>query len=340
MDRTWYIRLSIVLLAVAGAWFVLWPSISTWVQAPDWVTENIDRHITPGLDIQGGLRMMYTVDMDAAIEDRRNARAQQLVRRLGEKMDITADDEAPNEEQLARIRERVTPQMSRTNPRIIRLTFQNADDLNLVDRDLVRSFGDLAEESRTERSITLVLTEQSIDALRELAVNQAQETIKNRISEMGLQEANVRAQDIDIIVEVPGASEEQFQRIRALISQTARLEFKIVDDASPFVTTLTDLPEGITRRGNMLYAEGAGPCPENVEADAEDGQCTAHTRLAHYVDSLREAGRGPEVGRSLALGRIEIESDDSQAGQPGRDLRLAHLRALRPAAERERPGRW
>ncbi len=317
MDRTWYIRLSVVLLALAGAWFVLWPTISTWVPAPAWVTEHIDRHITPGLDIQGGLRMMYTVDMDAAIEDRRNARAQQIVRRLGEKMDIIQEDEAPNEQELARIRQRVTPQMSRSNPRVIRLAFQNSQDVSLVDRDFVRSFGDLSESNRSDDSVTLVLTEQSIDALRELAVRQAQETIKNRISEMGLQEANVRAQDIDIIVEVPGASEEQFQRIRALISQTARLEFKIVDEtpaAGAFYAQLTDLPEGITRRDGGLYAEGAGPCPEGVEADAPNGQCSAHTRLDQYVEQLREASQVPD-GRVLALGRAETDEPASTEGE-------------------------
>lgn len=306
MERTWYIRLGVVVLAILGAGLVLWPSVSQWVPAPDWVTAHIDRRITPGLDIQGGLRMMYTVDMDAAVEDRRNARAQQLLRRLGEKMDIISADEVPDEAKANQIRERVRARPV-TDPRLIRLEFTREDDVGLVDRDLVRSFGDLAEDGRTQQSITLALTEESIDSLRELAVNQAQETIKNRISEMGIQEANVRAQDIDIIVEVPGASNEQFDRIRELISQTARLEFQIVDDQSTFVTTVTDLPAGISRQGDYLYAEGPGECPDGVRPDAPEGQCTARTRLRHFVRELREGGRVPE-GRVLAVGRLETDA--------------------------------
>ncbi len=307
MERTWYIRLSVVVLAILCAALVLWPSVSQWVPAPEWVSETIDRRITPGLDIQGGLRMMYTVDMPAAIEDRRNARGQQMLRRLGEKMDIIDADEAPDESQANRIRERVRAIPVGDDPRLIRLEFTQVADVDLVDRDLVRSFGDLSEESRTQQSITLSLTEESVQALQDLAVNQAQETIKNRIAEMGIQEANVRAQDIDIIVEVPGASEDQFDRIRELISQTARLEFKIVDDESTFAMTLTDLPEGIRRQGDYLYAEGPGPCPEGVRPDAPEGQCTAHARLRHYVRQLRESGQVPE-GRVLAVGRLDTDA--------------------------------
>jgi preprotein translocase subunit SecD len=312
MEKTWYIRLGVVVTLKIAALIVLWPTVSHWIPAPAWVTEHVDRRIVPGLDIQGGLRMMYTVDMPAAIEDRRNARAQQLLRSLGVKMEITEANEAPNEEQAGQIRERVRARPD-SNPRVVRLEFTRPADVALVDRDLIRQYGDLAEVGRTERSVSLSLTEASIERLREEAVEQAQETIKDRISEMGIQESNVRAQDVDISVEVPGASEAQFDRIRELISQTARLEFKIVDDESTFALTLTDLPEGISRQGDYLFAEGPGPCPEGVESDAEGDRCSAHARLRHYVDALRTGGQVPE-GRVLAIGRLETDSE-AQQGQ-------------------------
>ncbi|MCZ7683880.1 MAG: hypothetical protein M5U28_35990 [Sandaracinaceae bacterium] len=184
-----------------------------------------------------------------------------------------------------------------------------------MDRDLVRSFGDLAEESRTESTVTLLLTEESIDALRELAVNQAQETIKNRIGEMGLQEANVRAQDIDIIVEVPGASESHFQRIREIISQTARLEFQIVDDASTFVTTLNDAPASVRRVGDYLLADSPGACPEGVDPDASEGRCRAH-----HPRALRRAGArvGPRARRPRLRHRARRRRRRQRVG-PGKE---------------------
>ena len=372
MERSWYLRLGVVLLAVLGGLIVLWPTayymseqshrvgegetveeiaerydadparlreINGLVVAgenrrtlepetgqllripgtfpiPDFILENVNRRITPGLDIQGGLRMMYTVDMDAATEDRRNTRAQQLIRQLGEKMDIVEEDEAPDEAEMAQIRARVSAQSSPANLRLIRLVFENPRDLALVDRDLVRSFGDLTEDGRDDDSVTFILTEESLEELRTLAVNQAQETIKNRIAELGIQEGNVRAQDIDISVEVPGASEQQFDRIREIISQTAQLEFKIVDDANTFAMTLrSELPDGIALRGSSLFAEGPGVCPEGVERpDAPSGQCTAHTRLKSFVETVVASGRVPG-GRMFAIGRAE--SDEERAPGEG-----------------------
>ncbi len=285
-----------------------------WLPAPEFILEHVDRRITPGLDIQGGLRMMYTVDMDAAVEDLRNARAQRLSRLLGEKMDIIEEDEAPDEQELSRIRQRVRVGSRPSDAAsLIRVVFTNEDDVALLDRDMLQAFGDeIHEVGRDARSVTLEITETRIDTLRELAVAQAQETIKNRISEMGLSESSVRAQDIDIIVEVPGASEQQFQRIRDLISQTARLEFKIVDEAPTFVSGLTELPAGISKRQAgaevYLYASGPGACPEGVRSNAPENQCTARARLQHYVTGLRDQGRVPE-GRVLSLAREEEEGD-------------------------------
>ena len=371
MERSWYLRLGLVLVLAIGAVIVLWPTFfhltggthtvregqtleeiaegrqvpldrlrwmnglearpdgsfpepeagqmlrtPGWFYIPDVVLYNVDRRITPGLDIQGGLRLMYTVDMDTATEDRRNARAQQIVRRLGEKMDIVEEGEAPDVDEVERIRARVTPQMSPSNPRLIRLAFTRPADVALADRDLIRGFGDLTEVDRTESSIDLLLTEESIESLQTLAVGQAQETIKNRIAELGIQEGVVRAQGIDIIVEVPGASEAEFNRIREIIAQTAQLKFQIVDDANTFAMTLQDVPEGVTRRGAGLFAEGPGPCPEGVErADAPNGQCTARTRLRHYTQAVTASGRVPS-GRSFVIGRAESDEDLAEGAEP------------------------
>ncbi|HJL15055.1 MAG TPA: protein translocase subunit SecD [Sandaracinaceae bacterium LLY-WYZ-13_1] len=337
MDRGWYFRLSLVLAAVLGAFVALWPTFSRlgWLGAPAWVTDAVDARITPGLDIQGGLRLMYTVDMDAAIEDRMQARAQQLLRSLGEKLDIVEEGDAPDEDELQEIRDRVSARIGTAESRVIRLDFESAQDAEAADHDLIESFGDLREDARTETSVTLVLRDESIDTLREVAVNQAQETIKNRIAELGISEANVRARDIDIIVEVPGATEEEFDEIREIISQTARLEFKIVDDGNPWVQELrADLPEGITVRPESgvsageerpsvtsynLYAEGWGACPEGVEPlegaeENDDGepQCTARQRLGHFIESVED--RVPE-GRMLALGRVGRRLLDDEEGE-------------------------
>ena len=63
---------------------------------------------------------------------------------------------------------------------------------------------------------------------------QAKEIILRRVDELGLREASVSTRDEDIIVEVPGEDEASFNTIREIISQTARLEFKLLDDDTDF----------------------------------------------------------------------------------------------------------
>ena len=54
-----------------------------WVPAPPAVAEECPGRISPGLDIQGGLRLTYEVEVDEAVRDRRDLRADELLRELG-----------------------------------------------------------------------------------------------------------------------------------------------------------------------------------------------------------------------------------------------------------------
>ncbi|MGE0786150.1 MAG: protein translocase subunit SecD [Sandaracinaceae bacterium] len=391
-----------MLAAIIGGFVVLWPTLDRIevLEAPEWIRERVDRQITPGLDIQGGLRLMYTVDMDAAIEDRQRARAQQIIRRLGEKLDIVDEGEIPDEEELAEIRGRVSARVGSAESRRVWFTFGESDDAAKLDHDLIGNFSDLAEVNRgtlrmrltveqveggfhiapnvveaigdgsaalaraeaealindrlqgSERivardtngfrvsgstnrfsdldvleihAVGLQLREESIAELQEVAVEQAKETIKNRITELGISEANVRARDIDISVEVPGANESDFDRIRQIISQTARLEFKIVDDGNDWFREV-ELPDGFELRSGgsvsigggrsavdrFVFTEGMGPCPEGESGTTtREGvpQCSGRVRMAAFIRRLVADGRVPE-GRALSIGRADTDRDE------------------------------
>ena len=89
MDRAWYFRFSLFLGAIVLGWLALWPSIDGlenrpgWLAAPDIVKEYFPGRISPGLDIQGGLRLMYEVDTDRYIMTQRDRAAHRLLRMLG-----------------------------------------------------------------------------------------------------------------------------------------------------------------------------------------------------------------------------------------------------------------
>ncbi len=304
MDKGWYLRLSVVLVVLVGAVLTVWPSFDAWLPAPEWVKSSFDGRIAPGLDIKGGLRLTYEVEVDEAISDRRNRLADDLIDRLGIEFGTFKADEMPTRDQLDEVRKRV--KVETVGEREIRATFTKPEDAAKLNLELIRKFGDLKEVSRTGNVVVLGIRDDMIDELRDTAVGQARETIADRIDKLGVRETSVTARGTDIAIEIPGADEASFARIREIISRTARLEFKIVDDDADFIGSLQNLPEGIERQTEVVSAgiENPQTVVSYLVARGED----ARAKLQAYVDSIRS--QVPD-GREVLLGRLDV-ADDSE----------------------------
>jgi preprotein translocase subunit SecD len=312
MDKGWYFRFSIMVLVTLFGWFVLWPSLHSWVPAPAPVRKYFTGRISPGLDIRGGLRLTYDVEVEEAVRDRRNLRADQLVRELGERLGVVPKGSTPTREQLTQVRERV--KAKHEGERGIRLTFKTAADAQKLERELVTRYGDLREVSRNDTEIVLEVKKDFLEQIRDTAVQQARETIQNRVDGLGMREAAVTAQNTDIIVEVPGADQAAFDRIREIISKTARLEFQIVDDDASFVAGLTDLPEGVTRQTEFVSAGQSKPQVASGYLLSRDKN--ARKQLADYIDKLKAENRIPEDHEFL-IGEAERASEEGAPATAG-----------------------
>ena len=79
---------------------------------------------------------------------------------------------------------------------------------------------------------TIKLTDIEIAVVKDMAVSQAVETIRNRLDQLGLAEPSVvRQGKTDIVVELPGIkTQEEEQRARELISKPANLELMAIDE--------------------------------------------------------------------------------------------------------------
>ena len=216
MDRSWYLRLGVVVVLLVGAVGAVWPSFDTWLPAPDWLKQQMTGRIAPGLDIKGGLRLTYEVEVDEAVSDRRDRLADDLIDRLGVEFGIFKADETPTRDQLDQVRARV--KVRTIGDREIKAVFTKPEDAKKLSLELVRKFGDLKEVSRTDSEVNLAIREDMIDELRETAVGQARETIADRIDKLGVRETSVTARGTDIAVEIPGADEASFARIREIMT--------------------------------------------------------------------------------------------------------------------------
>ncbi|MEM9191689.1 MAG: protein translocase subunit SecD [Myxococcota bacterium] len=410
MDRGWYFRFATVLVLVTSAVLALWPSLDNWIPAPQWVKETFEGRISPGLDIQGGLRLMYEVDVDAAIENRRDIMADRLVGRLGYLLGELEEDDAnsPTREQREALRDKIdidTFERSDSDPfghMKIRVTFTEAADAEALTRDWLReqsNFPDLVETSRTPEDgsmvVRLEIREERIEEVMADAVDRAVKVIENRTDEMAIREMTVIGRETDVIVEIPGgdaasrlvtcllgaastaepdadgkitfeyprerllrcsglteseaddalrklgeatyslSEEEQvsvvdiegdgyvindleefrqqsmFERVRTIISRTARLEFRILQDESQFVAQLSDLPEGVEKRTEATtIAPGQEVISTFLVASGDNSQRV----LRDYVDSLTV----PE-GDEILLGAYNPaeEGDDEAEAEEG-----------------------
>jgi len=103
--------------------------------------------------------------------------------------------------------------------------------------------------------IVLTPTKAGIDQAITEAMSVATEVVRKRIDALGTREPTIIRQGADrIVVQVPGLKDPS--QLKALLGQTAKLEFKLVDTTA----SATDVAAGVAPPGDEIvpYASGAG----------------------------------------------------------------------------------
>ena len=115
---------------------------------------------------------------------------------------------------------------------------------------------------RDGETLAFSMTSQNVKTLKDMAVNQALQTIRNRVDEFGVAEPVITRQGMDsdrIVVQLPGVDDPE--RVKRLIRNTAFLEFRLVD--------YPPSGGGASRQEELLEHYG-GTLSDTVEIMAED----------------------------------------------------------------------
>jgi preprotein translocase subunit SecD len=214
----------VVILSVA---FFL-PSVPSLYQSlPDWLRRILpNKGITLGLDLQGGIHLVLEVEEDRAVEIA-------VDRSVNAIQDLLVDKKIPVES------------VKRTGPVRVTLTFQKAELKGEIQKVLedFPSFYEV-ESASTPNSLVVELREAEIKRIKDSAINQALETIRNRIDQFGVAEPLIQRQGLkQIVVQLPGIKEPK--RAKDLIKETALLEFKMLDESGRLAMELPQrLPKG------------------------------------------------------------------------------------------------
>jgi preprotein translocase subunit SecD len=290
VDLGWRLRFSLAASVAGLGLLVLWPTLPGLtdgkIPCPAYIRDHVDFRLVAGLDLRGGLRLVYTVDVDEAIKDKRDNYYEEMQREAAKVLGLHTGDDLPPEEVFAKLREKVEIVAPRKPANVLLVKIkEGTDPSKLDDRFLEKFRGELSfTRSTDQRDLEFKIKSSVETTIRERAVGQAKEIIGRRVDELGLREAAVSTRDEDIIVEVPGEDEKSFSTIREIIAQTARLEFKLLDDETDYFGALSkklapeSLPEGLS-----FYQETV-----SVGKDSEGGTRTRTNTYAFLKKADKE----------------------------------------------------
>jgi preprotein translocase subunit SecD len=258
MPRHLRVRIAFVLLVVA---------VSVWYLYP------LKSALNLGLDLQGGIHLMLGVEADKHVASQTDRTAEDIKKALERK--------GIGVQRIAR-EGNSTIQVELASPQSWNDALTAVAEFSTFTR---------RDENQAAGRFKLVMVDRQISQLRDDAVRQGLETIRNRVDQFGVAEPTITRQGADqILIQLPGIQDPA--RAKALIGKTALLEFKMLDDQT------------------SVEQAQAGQLPETSELlyGREMDKQTKVERKVPYVIQKRTLLTGAE------LTRAEVQADPNSLG--------------------------
>lgn len=278
-------------LTVAVSLFVALPNVFTDEELealPSWLPHQ---KVTLGLDLQGGSHIMLKLERQDIVKERLETIVGDVRSQLREanirytglsgvgqqiQVRITDASQVPQAIEALKV---ITDPVS-----IGGLTGGTVTEVTL-------------EQDGTDGLLRLSLTDAGIDYRVSSAVNQSMEVVRRRVDELGTTEPLIQRQGDDrIIVQVPGLTDPQ--RLKALLNQTAKLSFHMVDTTMPVTEAINTRPPA---QSEILYSNDDPAVPYLIERRAlisgenlVDAQAAFDQRTNEPVVSFRFDSRGAQ----------------------------------------------
>jgi preprotein translocase subunit SecD len=206
-------------------------------RAPRWIQALGLRAMPLGLDLRGGLYLLYEVDVDGAVEQILNTYDQDFRRALNadkipftDVSSLTVDSDIPNG---------------------LRVLLPAGADREKVRASLKKAQPDIAcRDATVAGAVDCIMTEQQVRERRDFAITSNITTLRNRVNELGVSEPIVQRQGLDrIVVQLPGV--QNSAEVKDILGKVATLEYRLVDQRGL-------LPNGRAPIGAKLYKDRDG----------------------------------------------------------------------------------
>ncbi len=205
-------KLGLIIGTVLLAIIFFLPNTPLFKYMPQWWKENMpNRGIALGLDLKGGVHLVFEVQGERAVEITTERIAQRI-------KDILSKRKLKAEVKVEGVNIVITPP---------------SEEIKKAIRDVYATLVLTASQDK----LVYRLSDKEAKRIRDNAVEQALETIRNRVDQFGVAEPVIHRQgEREIVVQLPGYKDPE--RAVALIGKTAQLEFRLVDDESPVAAEL------------------------------------------------------------------------------------------------------
>jgi preprotein translocase subunit SecD len=179
------------------------------------------RPMNLGLDLRGGLYLLYQVDVEGAVRQLLERLEQDFRRTLRtERISYVTVEASQGGE----------PSAQNRDPNTVRVVLRDAADLDKARAVLVKANPDITIElgGGPTPTLTARLTPTQVKERQDYAIQQNITTLRNRVNELGVSEPIVQRQGIDRInVQLPGV--QNSAEVKDILGKTATLEFRLAD---------------------------------------------------------------------------------------------------------------
>jgi preprotein translocase subunit SecD len=222
-----------------------------------------------GIDLQGGVRLVYSVDIDKALEHRLGA--------LGRNF----------EKSLKRAPGKIRAVGRSYSDKSFEVSFKDSDSVQKAYELARDKHKDLLAKADGKKLI-LTLSPQEVSRVRATGVEQTVTVLKTRLDNFNVRGLAVMAHgDNSVVVQLPGV--DDVGEIRSTIMRAARLELKIVEKASSSRMELLDLFDGDLPSDKMII----GSQDASDDDEEESGEW-------YLVSTFADLG-GDRISRASAV---------------------------------------
>jgi len=265
-------------------------------RAPDWLRNIGLRPMPLGLDLRGGLYLLYQVDVDGAVAQVLEVYEQDLRRALSQDNVQFID--------VVQVAE------GTVKPNGLRVLLPAGADPAPARETIRRVLPDLtisAQPGGVGPILQALLTATQLKERQDYAISQNLTTIRNRVNELGVSEPVVQRQGIDrIAVQLPGV--QNSAEVKDILGKVATLEFRLVD----IQNSVSDaVQRGRAPFGSKLYETREGQ-PTLLKRDI----IVTGDQLIDATTAATEQGPGVSVKLDASGGEEMLRTTRANLGKP------------------------